>query len=158
MNLAQDIGKHIEKDSKVLDLGCGIKTYSNYSKNTVTIDAWDKVNPDILMDLEVRRLPFEENSFDYITMIDFIEHLDKYKGERLLEDCKKIVKKKIILFTPLFWDDNSKNVENPSCWAFGNKYDYHKSLWSLEKDFADWTTINIYGSKSRQQWLGYWEK
>jgi cyclopropane fatty-acyl-phospholipid synthase-like methyltransferase len=158
VNLHQDIGQYIEKESKVLDLGCGIKTYSNYSQFTTTVDAWDKVEPDLLIDLEKEELPFKENSFDYVTMIDFIEHLDKDRGKVLLEKCKKIVRNKIILFTPLFWDDNSKNVNNPRCWAFNNKYDYHKSLWNVEEDFKDWHTINNYGPKNRLQWLGYWQK
>jgi len=158
MNLKIDIQPFIQQDSKVLDLGCGIKTYSNFSKFTTTVDAWHKVNPDLLLDLEKYPLPFEENTFDYITMIDFIEHLDKNRGKILLNQCKKIVKDKIILFTPLFWDDNSKNVNDPRCWAYGNEYDYHKSLWNLSEDFSDWTTINIYGPKNQQQWLGYWQK
>jgi len=158
MSLMTDIQAHIEKDATVLDLGCGVKNHSIYSDHTTTVDAWDKLSPDILMDLEKEELPFDDNSFDYITMIDFIEHLDKEAGKLLLDKCKKIVRKKLILFTPLFWDDNSRNVNNRSCWAYGNKYDYHKSLWDLENDFKDWITINIYGPKHLQQWLGYWQK
>jgi len=127
MNLYNDIKQHIEPTSKILDLGCGIKTYSTFSPNTTTIDAWDKLEPDLLMDLEVEKLPFEDNSFDHITMVDFIEHLDKEAGQELIEDCKRIVRNKLFIFTPLYWSDNSVNVENPRCWAYGNKYDYENN-------------------------------
>lgn len=145
------LNSEIRSTDKVLDIGCGIKTYSNYGITT-TVDVWEKLNPDLLIDLEKNKLPFMENSFDYILMIDFIEHIEKEKGMELIEQCKKIVKNKIILFTPLIFDDNSKNVENKNLWCYGNKYDYHKSLWNLD-DFKKWNPIRITDS-----YFGYWKK
>ena len=137
--IIEEIGKLIKIDDTVLDLGCGNKRFSIFGKTT-TVDSWKKVKPDYLLNLEVDKLPFVENSFDYILMIDFIEHLNKDRGRILLEDCKKIVRKKIILYTPLVFNDNSINVNNRKCWAYGNVFDYHKSLWTLD-DFPDWTIL-----------------
>jgi glycosyltransferase involved in cell wall biosynthesis len=86
-------------------------------------------------------------------MIDFIEHLGKEAGERLLEVCKKIARKKIFVFTPLVFSNNGANVNNPKCWAYGNKFDYHKSFWSMD-DFAGWETIQL----TPKDFFGYWEK
>ena len=151
MNIYDEIYKLINPNNTVLDLGCGNKNYSCFGKTT-TVDAWSKVNPDYLLDLEKDKLPFGENTFDFILMIDFIEHLDKNKGEILLEDCKKIVKNKIIVFTPLIFNDNSINVNDSNCWAYGNNYDYHKSLWTVD-DFFDWTIL----FNDNISFLGYWE-
>jgi hypothetical protein len=152
MDIVSDLKRLINSNDTVLDLGCGIKTYSYFGKTT-TVDAWDKLTPDYLLDLEKDKLPFGENTFDHILMIDFIEHLDKDKGKVLLNDCKKIVKNKIFVFTPLVFNDNSINVNNPSCWAHGNKYDYHKSLWTLD-DFSDWVVL----FKNNVSFFGYWKK
>jgi len=150
--IIENISRFINKDDLVLDVGCGNKTYSIFGKTT-TVDAWEKVNPDYLIDLEADRLPFNENSFDYILMLDFIEHLDKAKGEIVLNDCKKIVKTKIFILTPLVFNDNSINVNNISCWAYGNDYDYHKSLWTLN-DFISWESIVT----TPEFFFGYWDK
>lgn len=157
MSLKPYLENIIEKTSTVLDIGCGNKTYSTISSNTTTVDAWEKVNPDFLLDVTKDSLPFEENSFDYITMLDFIEHIDKESGLALLDQCKKIARKKIILFTPLFWDTNEDNVNDPDLWCYGNPYDIHKSLWT-EQDFEGWTVIDIIKQRKGNCWLGYWEK
>lgn len=146
------LSNEIKKSDTVLDIGCGIKTYSIYGITT-TVDAWEKLQPDYLIDLEKNKLPFVENSFDYILIIDFIEHIDKNIGLLLLEDCKKIVRKKIIIFTPLIFDDNSINVNNKDLWCYGNTYDYHKSLWS-DIELNDFITIH----KDNGSYFGYWEK
>jgi len=149
--------KHISPITKVLDIGCGNKKYSNLSNNTTTLDAWEKVQPDILLDVAENPLPFEDKSFSVILLIDVIEHMEKEAGERLLEECKRVASK-IFLYTPLWWDDNAENVENPDLWCYGNPYDYHKSLWAKE-DFKGWNLIQIIPveGKEKTAYFGYWE-
>ena len=142
----------IEDGSSLLDLGCGPKLYSDpfkdKCKKIVTIDAWDSVNPDFVADLETVDLHslLGGEKFDYVLMIDFIEHLDKDAGLRLIESVKALTNKKIVLLTPLeeIWDDNHKNVNDPKLWCYGNTFDIHKSLWH-RVDFADWETLNLPG-------------
>ena len=142
----------IEEGSTLLDLGCGPKLYSDpfltKCKKIITVDAWESVNPDFVADLETVDLEslLKDEKFDYVLMIDFIEHLDKTSGLKLIESVKKITNKKIILLTPLeeIWDDNHKNVNDPRLWCYGNTFDIHKSLWHKE-DFADWEHLNLPG-------------
>ena len=142
----------IEDGSSLLDLGCGPKLYSDpfkaKCKKIVTIDAWESVSPDFVADLETVDLHslLSGEKFDYVLMIDFIEHLDKDAGLRLIESVKALTNKKIVLLTPLeeIWDDNHKNVNDPKLWCYGNTFDIHKSLWH-RVDFADWETLNLPG-------------
>jgi 2-polyprenyl-3-methyl-5-hydroxy-6-metoxy-1,4-benzoquinol methylase len=151
-NLKNYLVDAIQPNTTLLDIGCGPKLYSSpfveICSRVLTIDAWDHVDPDILADLEKSNIEDLVNNekFDYILMLDFIEHLSKSAGKKLIEDCKKICNKKIFLLTPLeeIWTDNHENVENEDYWCFGNSYDLHKSIWCPE-DFHEWEKIIIPG-------------
>ena len=151
-NLKNYLVDAIQPNTTLLDIGCGPKLYSSpfvgICSKILTIDAWDHVDPDILADLEKSNIEELVNNekFDYILMLDFIEHLSKSAGKKLIEDCKKICNKKIFLLTPLeeIWTDNHENVENEDYWCFGNSYDLHKSIWCPE-DFHEWEQIIIPG-------------
>ncbi len=140
----------VKEGDSILDLGCGPKLYSDPFKDRcskiITIDAWESVNPDFVADLETVDLNtlLGGEKFDYVLMIDFIEHLDKDAGIRLLDSVKTLTTKKIVLLTPLeeIWDDNHKNVNDPRLWCYGNTFDIHKSLWHKE-DFTDWTPLDL---------------
>lgn len=150
--------EYIKPGDAVLDIGCGNKNFSRIAKNTTTVDAWEKVCPDYLIDIEKVPLPFNKESFDYILLLDVIEHLEKEAGFKVLEQCKTIVRTGIFVYTPMFWDDNSKNVNNKKCWAYGNQYNLHKSFWDIEQDFKRWTTLEILKEPEGSTWLGYWQK
>ena len=155
INLEQFVIDNVNDGNSVLDIGCGIKTYSNIIKNktskVITIDAWGNVSPDIVMDISKTKLPFNKNEFDVGLMIDLIEHLDKNDGLFALDEAKRVCKK-IILLTPLWWDDNHENTSNSSLWCYGNEYNHHKSLWSPD-DFGGFTQYE-YGN----YFLGIFQK
>lgn len=153
----------IQPGSSLLDVGCGPALYSSPFRDicnqVVTLDAWDKVNPDLIVDLEKTRLcdAVNHHHFDYIFMIDFIEHVDKSLGFEIIEDAKKLCKDKIFLLTPLpeFWNDNSHNVNNPDLWCHGNDFDLHKSVWEAS-DFTGWERITI--KNLPKCYTGIWTK
>lgn len=154
----------IKDGSSILDLGCGPKLYStpfiNKATKIVTVDAWESVKPDIVADLEKDNIIelLKGEKFDYVLMIDFIEHLDKEAGIKLIEDVKKITNKKIILLTPLeeIWDDNHKNVNDPSLWCYGNQFDLHKSLWD-RNDFVGWNSLGFKGKGLSNYFVGTYD-
>jgi SAM-dependent methyltransferase len=156
--LINGITQHITETTTMLDIGCGNKKYSSICKNTTTLDAWEKVNPDVLLDAAKNPLPFDNKSFDVILLLDVIEHMEKEEGKRLLEECKR-VSSKIFLFTPLWWDDNSRHVHDKNLWCYGNPYNYHLSLWT-EEDFKDWNLIQLIPAEGpdRLAYYGYWEE
>ena len=153
----------ITPGSTLLDVGCGPRLYSNPFKKTckeiLCVDAWAKIKPDVVADLEKERIQdvVDGQRYDYIFMIDFIEHLDKQAGLDLIEDCKSICDKKIFLLTPMeeIWNDNHHNVMNKDLWSYGNAYDHHKSVWHPE-DFPGWTPVNVH-KKFRSFYTGVWE-
>ena len=154
------MSKYIQPEDSILDCGCGTKEFSNYLKNkghkVTTIDAWKKFNPDILHDLNKTPLPLEDNSVDIVIIIDVIEHLDKKSGQRLLKELKRIVRKNIILLTPLWWTLNNENVDDIKSEHYQNFNDLHKSLWT-KRDFLDWHQISNVGFLDKY-YLGVWNK
>ena len=152
---------NIEPDSSLLDLGCGPGMYSRGMQDLcprqLTVDAWDWVEPDVVANLEhMPLIEVTDQRWDYIFMLDMIEHLDKSAGVHLIDQCKQIVDKKIFLITPLpeIWNDNSHNVDNDRLWCHGNQYDIHKSSWT-EHDFKEWTRCEV--PTLENYFVGYYE-
>lgn len=150
----------IEPQSSVLDLGCGPKLYSDavldQSSRVMTVDAWHWVEPDVVADLETTALgDITSDSFDYVLMLDFIEHLTREAGLRLIAQAQAQCIKKIILLTPMaeIWTENHENVDNPQLWCHGNQYDLHRSLWQPQ-DFVDFVPIHITGFE--KYYVAYW--
>jgi SAM-dependent methyltransferase len=74
--------------SKTLDLGCGEKIANPYmADECFGIDIIVPTNKNIKQaDLAVEPIPFGDNSFEYITAYDFVEHIPRLlyiNGERL---------------------------------------------------------------------------
>jgi len=150
------LSQTITDDMTVLDVGCGNKQYSTLSKNTVTVDAWDKVSPDFLIDLEKADLPFEENSFDCVFLIDIIEHLPRERGEEILRQCLNISKDKVYILTPKLWDSNEAPANNPDSWVYNNHYyNKHKSLWK-DTDFPNFVPVKC--RHDEPVWFGHCSK
>jgi SAM-dependent methyltransferase len=65
--------------SKTLDLGCGTKPRNPFSADTVFgVDITDVGISNIMqLDLSQSPIPFENDSMDYITAFDFIEHVPR---------------------------------------------------------------------------------
>lgn len=150
-HLVAYLKQKVSSGSTLLDLGCGPKLYSDplreQCSRIVTVDAWDWVEPDIVADLETTPLKdIIPDSFDFILMLDFIEHLDKAAGLRLIQQAKAQCNQCIILLTPMeeLWTENHENVDNPELWCHGNSYDLHKSLWQPE-DFAEFERFSLPG-------------
>jgi len=151
------INKLAGGQSKILDLGCGDKTLSTLLTSPVTtVDIWKRFSPDVVWDLNKLPLPFEDNSFDIILMIDVIEHLTKDGGLALLKEAKRVVKKTILLLTPLWWTDNVECMMDKDSSYYENPYERHKSLWA-KSDFKGWKEVSEM-SFIRDYYVGLWQK
>ena len=64
----------MDKDLKILDLGCGPHTKK---KGSVGLDIRPAPHVDVVHDLNRYPYPFPDNEFDMIEMSHIIEHLDK---------------------------------------------------------------------------------
>ncbi len=84
-----------------LNLGCG----KDIKKNFINIDFYKHPNTkiDLVTNLG-KKMPFKDCSVDYIYSSHLLEHLTWNEGERLINDCFRILKKggKIRLLLPDF--------------------------------------------------------
>jgi SAM-dependent methyltransferase len=142
---------------KILDIGCGDKWYYPFFKKAqfTSIDSWQKANPDFLMDLNKENLIFGNKTFDYVFMLDVIEHLEKKRGMEILQQAKEITKKGILLLTPVVWDNNEKWTFDEESFYYLNTHNLHISLWKKE-DFIGWKEIQLkcFGNK---YFLGFYK-
>ena len=156
-NMIEYLSRGIDKETSILDLGCGDKTLINSLPDCkkTTVDSFAKFSPDVLWDLNKTPLPFRDSSFEVVLLLDVIEHLDKDRGTELLKEAKRICTKRIFVFTPLNWNENEENTDNPKSEYYGNKCNLHKSLWT-ERDFIGFKRIA--NKTIEDRYLGYWEK
>ncbi|MBD3262195.1 MAG: methyltransferase domain-containing protein [Candidatus Altiarchaeales archaeon] len=132
----------IRHSDSVLDLGCGNKMSYNglVCRKYVGVDIWENARADVMHDLRHIPYPFDNKSFDVVTALDCIEHLEKDEGKRMLEEMERIARRIMVIFTPEEFRDNRENVYKEGLWSTGNTYNIHHSLWST-KDFVGWDTL-----------------
>lgn len=82
----------------------------------------------IMMDARYISNMFGDKSIDIIQACDFIEHLDKKDGIKWLQDCEKIVRKAILIFTPIGFVSSPAADLQPD-----NIYQRHQSGWTYEE-------------------------
>lgn len=71
--------------SKKLNLGCG----DDYRDGWINVDIGN-CKKDIEHNLEELPLPFDDNSFDYILLQQVLEHIDRAKFPKFMEDLHRI--------------------------------------------------------------------
>lgn len=130
------VDQNVKANDYVLELGCGDKKITKYispkCKQILTVDAWEKAQPDYVIDLSYKKLPFANRSYDVVLMLDVIEHLDKAAGYILLQEAQRICRGKLLLLTPLKWDRNTGPTNNKTSFYYGNTWNYHRSLWTAQ--------------------------
>ncbi len=143
-NLTREILKRLIPDwqkMKILDLGSG--PCSDYLRNRKfrgkDITCLDVFGPYLkecqklgykTLHLDASKIleNFKPAAFDIILAIDFLEHLEKERGLKLLKDMEKISRRQILIFSPLGFVP--MDIDN---FGYDNTYfQTHRSAWSQE--------------------------
>lgn len=117
----QEIAKRIHPNERVLDFGCGPGSFLwmlnqrhlnihctgidiagsqlDFARNickSFPSTSFVGINTDNI------RLPFDDNSFDVVTMIEVIEHIHPYKAYKILAELRRVLKKngRLLITTP----------------------------------------------------------
>lgn len=119
----------VEKGKSYLDVACGrgkwgylIKTShkppgyivgGDLNIESVRYVKAHNVYDDVVM-FDGRHLPFQDASFDYLLVLEAIEHMEKSDGDRLLDEVERVAREKIVLSTPLlgarYWYNEKEHV------------------------------------------------
>ena len=115
---------------KCLNLGCG-KDYKRsfeqellgglHYEEWTNLDFNKEVQADVYADI-TKRLPFKDNTFDYVYASHILEHIPREKLFKFLEEICRVCKKgaKIDFFTPHFSS------------ILATKCPYHYSYWGID--------------------------
>ena len=82
------------RGSTVIDIGSRTE---KIRADAISIDLDRKFRPDICASVEF--LPIRNKTFDYVTMLEVIEHLESAQVDSALEECKRVCAL-LILSTP----------------------------------------------------------
>ncbi len=134
--LGDIIQEHVTKEDTVLDIGCGIMQATTDILGTpgnegnlecrviVGVDLYPKY-----LDRVKDRYPtvrakatqtelFVDKSFDVVICLDLLEHLpSKEEARKLLQEMKRIARKKVIAYTPKEFDTNEDHAHES--WGLG---------------------------------------
>ncbi len=148
-----EVGKRIPDVEVVLDLGAGICPQPFIKKPYVHIcvDAHrpyvERLKREVADDPKYVFIngPWEEvistfpdKSVDTVFALDFIEHLEKPDGLRMLREAERVARCQVVVHTPLgLFPQSYDDPEKPDRWGMdGGKWQTHRSGWDLE-DFSD---------------------
>lgn len=149
-NKFKEVAKFIPENSKILDIGCNDGKIRFFFKNPnyFGID----VNKNLInnlkkqgikakqIDLNRQNLPFKKEKFDYILLLDILEHV--INPEKLLRDAKEKLNKngKIIITLP-----NDYHILNKI------RFIFNKHL--TENPFAPFGHLHYFPIKSGEEFL-----
>ena len=136
--LGKLVKRQINQDDTVLDLGCGIQQANDNirAKSVLGVDIWsvyldiikDRINTVRLSMSDLDR--FMDDSYDVVICLDVVEHLEKDLALKVIDECKRICRKRAIIYTPSNFNDNMGAV--PNAWDLGeNPYQQHLCVLDL---------------------------
>ncbi len=145
----------------VLDLGCGIMQATDdiKCKSVLGVDIWaiylDKIkslHPTVMISMD-ETYRFMDNSYDVVICLDVVEHLEYNLALKVLDECKRICRKTVIIYTPIEFDNNDQ--PEGGAWEMGDN-EYQKHLCVINK--SDLTSRDYFVSEMNGGYLGIYEK
>lgn len=96
------VGEESEIRKKIkINIGCGRHKIKGY----INLDIAKEVNPDILVDIEKKGLPFPDNSIDEIYSSHCLEHIRPQYWLFVLQEIARVAKHKCLLILDLPFDN-----------------------------------------------------
>lgn len=151
--LLQTIPQHIMHTDVVLDIGCGIypikyfqpklhimvEPYSEYVELLQYQSEGDKGVLIIQQNALEAICSLGDNSVDSIFLLDVIEHIKKDVGLKILEQCERVARQQIIVFTPLGFMPQPVEPDEKDAWGLsGGRYQEHVSGWTPDDFDQNW--------------------
>jgi hypothetical protein len=86
---------------------------------------------------------FPDKSVDSVFALDFIEHLDKQDGLRMLREAERVARQQIVVFTPHgFFPQSYDDPGKPDRWGMdGGYWQTHRSGWAPDDFGDDWDIV-----------------
>lgn len=163
----------------ILDVGCGGGIFINSLLSTYP-DRFDRItaldcSEDALTHVKtekfkgnVAKLPFEDESFDLVTCMEVLEHLDQEDYEKGVSELQRVSRKYIILTVPNNQDLVALLVMCPKCYCCFNpsfhvrSFDkntlrklFNKFRLTECKEIGHTRVVTSYGHLLRSLWLCY---
>jgi hypothetical protein len=148
----QAVGARVKDVEVVLDLGSGIRPqeFVRHPLVHICVDAHrpylERVQRDVGNDPRyvflnapwhavLPMLP--DKSVDSVFALDFIEHLEKADGLRMLAEAQRVARVQVLVYTPNGFFPQNHEPGTPDRWGLdGGAWQTHRSGWSVE-DFDD---------------------
>jgi hypothetical protein len=133
--LTEEIGGERDKTVEILDLGIGVGGFGKRIKTRIQaptritgVEVWEKYKSDkwayydeIVIDEISAFLAGNDRAFDFILLIDVLEHFERAHGEEVLSDLKRRARRAVIVSTP--------TTDYPQGPFGGNPYEIHRCIW-----------------------------
>ncbi len=149
-NKFKNVAKLITPNSKILDIGCNNGNLKNFLENCeyFGVDLDKKLIKNLIkqkikakaIDLNKQNLPFQNEKFDYMAMLDVLEHI--IDPEKLLKDSKTRLNEKGRLIVTL---PNDYHILNKI------RFIFNKPL--TEDPFAPYGHLHYFSIKDGERFL-----
>jgi hypothetical protein len=93
--------------------GDGYPFYGRLPDGVIGIDIDPKISNTIKHDV-LKGLPFPDKSFNTVTVFELFEHIAPDKRDGLIEEIKRVVKKRVIISVPDKNDQRNFPKDNPN--------------------------------------------
>ena len=166
--------QNLLKDCKgtLLDLGSRDQILKKFINDEIEYEGYDKEQNDsktnIIVNLE-NELPFSDNSYDYVTILDVAEHLENPLN--LIKKCEKIYRKKLLIVLPniAYYEFRFKYLIAGNLglkYHFSGKKEDDRHKWFtnyflinsfFDKNFKNYQIIKISKTRNKLKFLNYIE-
>ena len=133
--LAGRISRDDGQCAQILDLGIGSGRFGKLIKTRLLsrvritgVEIWPKYRGrnwayyDEIVIEDIRAfLAHDSRAFDFVLLIDVLEHFEKPHGQEVLQDLKRRARRAIIVSTPI--------TDYPQGAFRGNQYEVHRCIW-----------------------------